>query len=239
MDELERMLKEWSLEDANEGVVASTDWKKERDEAAAKVEQDPDDGMAHASLARASLHLREWKAYVEAVDSASKKITAAPLKKLFEAWKKKAENEIFEADKKRFEENYRCLEAEETKLGNGSFGTVYIALNKTEGNPVAVKVLVAPPKKGFVNFLATNEREVKVWQTIKHPFILKLFDSFVWHGNVRIVMELVIDGNLEEYIEKQAEGKCSEQETRLVAKQLCLGMAHMHELDVVSRMMFR
>jgi len=235
VEELEQLLQSWSLNDWE--AKTEQDWENEVKEAQAAT--DSGGVAAYVRLARAFLHLRKWKAYNDAIESARKMIPKkSPLQKKFNEWKQKAEETIFADEKKQFDSLYTYQTDQKSLLGKGTFGLVYQGKKVSSGEPVAVKVLKVESSKNaetkFIGLLSLAEREVSVWKSFDHPFIIKLLGSFVWHDNVRFVTELRKDGTLDEYIERQDAGKCSDQETRLLAKQLFFALSHMHSRDVVS-----
>lgn len=44
------------------------------------------------------------------------------------------------------------------------------------------------------------EREIKVHLKCRHPNIVNLYDSFIEHGNVYMVLEYAENGNLYNYV---------------------------------------
>lgn len=236
MDKLESKVDGLSL--YGPGVDKKQDLEKEVKEAREQAANNPDDASAHLRVACAILRLEGWEAYSREIGSIMKKLTERSKKNEFKELKEKGEKEIFDGEKQRFDSSYTVTNE---FLGEGSYGKVYLGFKKKGKRTVAavaVKVLEAQDasqKKRFVNFIAKSEREVKVWKKFVHPFILKLFDNFVLENKMMLVTEVIWGGSLEEYIDDQKDGKCSEQETQLVAKQLLLAVNYMHGKQAVSR----
>jgi calcium/calmodulin-dependent protein kinase I len=85
--------------------------------------------------------------------------------------------------------DYEFLET----LGAGSFGTVRKAIQKSTGREVAVKIIL---KSRLHGHLEVVEREINLLDSIKHPHIVELIDSFQTKHNFYIVTQLATGGEL-------------------------------------------
>jgi serine/threonine protein kinase len=123
------------------------------------------------------------------------------------------------------------------KLGEGGFGVVHLARCTRTGEACAVKkVVVRRGDDGAEGRLELLRREVELQRSLKHRHIVEA----LWHRviqapdsvELRIGLELLEGGTLRELL-----GRGALEESVLVryARQLVLGMAHLHTRLVVHR----
>ncbi|TYZ64627.1 hypothetical protein PybrP1_012138 [[Pythium] brassicae (nom. inval.)] len=86
-------------------------------------------------------------------------------------------------------------------LGEGTFGIVYAATQKSTGRRVAIKQFKRGKFKDGVDFTAL--REVKLQAELKHANVVELLDVFVAHDTISVVFEL-LPGNLDNVIKDKA-----------------------------------
>ncbi|CAI9287876.1 unnamed protein product [Lactuca saligna] len=110
------------------------------------------------------------------------------------------------------------------KLGEGSYGIVYEALNKLTGEVVAIKKLKT---KCTSKEECKNQIEVKALQKIKHPNIVKLKEINGENGNVFLVFECM-ECSLYDRLNNIRMVSFSESEIKNLCFQLFQGLAHMH-----------
>lgn len=220
MEELEALFRDFSLED-NRFDGASPDVATE----------DANDVTAHYRSALNYLQTGQWNEYQKALD------LAETLKNEDSSFSEDFKGKLDEWAKEAARYCKRLSKCEE-KLGSGTFGDVFKGYDKVAEESVAIKKIKFSTKgnKAIIKEVRKAMEEVNVWKRLNHPFIVKLRDSFVWTGNVRIVMDLRDAGTLENYIESLDEKKCSEQETRIVAKQLFLTLYYLNIHNVVSHL---
>src|SRR5689334_25363930 len=74
--------------------------------------------------------------------------------------------------------------------GAGAMGTVYRAIDRTTGEPVAVKVLHSGPTERFI-------REIRVLAALRHPGIVRyIADGKTPAGELWLAMEWLAGENL-------------------------------------------
>ena len=75
-------------------------------------------------------------------------------------------------------------------LGKGSFGSVYRCLLSVDSPGPAKKVEVAVKVINFSGDMEENDigRELYFLKTLKSPFIVNYYNSFIYHGELYIVM---------------------------------------------------
>ncbi|MBM4379466.1 MAG: serine/threonine protein kinase, partial [Deltaproteobacteria bacterium] len=81
---------------------------------------------------------------------------------------------------------YRVLET----LGSGGVGTVYRALDRRTGDPVALKLLSTGPALD-PRAARRLAREFETLQDLSHPNVVRVFDTGVFQGYPYLAMELV------------------------------------------------
>eukprot|EP00747_Dinoflagellata_sp_TGD_P148493 gnl/TRDRNA2_/TRDRNA2_176928_c3_seq15.p1 gnl/TRDRNA2_/TRDRNA2_176928_c3~~gnl/TRDRNA2_/TRDRNA2_176928_c3_seq15.p1 ORF type:complete len:323 (+),score=68.26 gnl/TRDRNA2_/TRDRNA2_176928_c3_seq15:56-1024(+) len=115
------------------------------------------------------------------------------------------------------------------KLGEGSYGTVCKATNKTTGVVRACKSISKAQMKNLDRF----KQEIAIMKMCDHPNILKLFESFEDHRNIYLILELCSGGELFDRI--KARGYYPEEEARKLLANLLNAVAFIHSKLVVHR----
>ena len=85
------------------------------------------------------------------------------------------------------------------KLGEGSFGEVYLSTDKKTKKKVAVKVL---PKTKSHNENMNSEilNEIEILKTLEHQNIVKIYEFYEGKSNFYIITEFCNEGNLKRKI---------------------------------------
>ncbi|HUM12193.1 MAG TPA: protein kinase [Myxococcaceae bacterium] len=96
---------------------------------------------------------------------------------------------------------YRVLDT----LGSGGAGTVYRALDRRTGEPVALKLLSTGPALD-PRAARRLAREFETLAELSHPNVVKVFDTGVHHGYPYLAMELVEGLTLRNYLELDLSG---------------------------------
>jgi len=115
------------------------------------------------------------------------------------------------------------------KLGEGSFGAVYKAKNKSTGAPRAVKSIAKAQMKNMEKF----KNEINIMKMMDHPNIIKLYESFEDHKNIYLVMELSTGGELFDRIIDA--GHFTEVQAAILMQQIIRAIFYMHDNHVVHR----
>src|SRR5215472_4279603 len=95
---------------------------------------------------------------------------------------------------------YRVLDT----LGSGGAGTVYRALDRRTGEPVALKLLSTGPALD-PRAARRLAREFETLADLSHPNVVKVFDSGVFQGYPYLAMELVEGLTLRHYLSLRAD----------------------------------
>jgi serine/threonine protein kinase len=122
---------------------------------------------------------------------------------------------------------YKILE----RIGKGRMAGVYKAVH-TLGQPVAIKVL--PPSKAKVpELLARFQREARLAMKLKHPNVVRTFQTGDNDGLHYIVMEYLDGETLEDVLRRR--GKLPPAEAVRVMHQALLGLQHIYEQGMIHR----
>ena len=112
-------------------------------------------------------------------------------------------------------------------LGDGSFGTVYKAVNTETGEIVAIKKM----KKKFNNWEeCRNLREVKSLIKLNHPNIMLLKEVLKVKDELYLVFEYLIENLYQTYGNLKEKGKTfSEDQIKSLVYQMASALAYMHK----------
>jgi tRNA A-37 threonylcarbamoyl transferase component Bud32 len=122
---------------------------------------------------------------------------------------------------------YKILE----RVGKGRMAGVYSAVHAL-GQPVAIKVL--PPSKSKVpELLARFQREARLAMKLKHPNVVRTFQTGQNDDLHYIVMEYLDGETLEDVLKRR--GKLPPAEAARLTHQALLGLQHLHEQGMIHR----
>jgi len=132
--------------------------------------------------------------------------------------------------KKKTKEDYDFLPGKE--LGKGSYGCVKLALDKTNGQKYAIKIM---SKKAIFEYSNKEnlKREINIQRNINHPHITRLYNYFEDNENVYLVLEYAENGSLFHYLRRKK--KFTEDEAFIYFFQTCLGIDYLHKKKVIHR----
>jgi serine/threonine protein kinase len=118
------------------------------------------------------------------------------------------------------------------ELGKGGMGEVYRVKDKKLDEEIALKVLkpeIAADKEMIERF----KNELKLARKIAHRNVCKMYDLNEQKDTPYITMEYVKGEDLKSFIKRN--GKLTEEQTIMIAKQVCEGLAEAHELEIIHR----
>ena len=119
-----------------------------------------------------------------------------------------------------------------SRVGGGGMAVVYKARDVLLNRYVAIKVL-SESLSNDSEFIRRFSREAQAAASLSHPNIVNVYDVGRDHFTHYIVMELVEGPTLKQYI--QDRGPLPVQEAATIAVQICDGLAHAHENQIVHR----
>lgn len=116
-------------------------------------------------------------------------------------------------------------------LGVGAFAKVYHATNVNTGQSVAIKAI--SKRQAFkAGLVAHVEREISIMRRLHHPHTLKLFEVLASKTKIYFVLEFAKGGEL---FHKVAQGRISEDLSRLYFHQLISAVRYCHSVGVFHR----
>ena len=117
-------------------------------------------------------------------------------------------------------------------LGQGGFGTVYLAHDTLLDRPVAIKELTITAQTDEVAFKRFIQ-EARVAGGLNHPHIVTVYALKVVGPNVYLVMEYLAGGSLRALLEQR--GSLAVEQAVHIAADVCEGLAAAHAQDIVHR----
>ncbi len=119
-----------------------------------------------------------------------------------------------------------------SRVGGGGMAVVYKAKDLLLHRFVAIKVL-SESLSNDSEFIRRFSREAQAAASLSHPNIVNVYDVGRDNYTHYIVMELVEGPTLKQYIQER--GALPVQEAATIAIQICDGLAHAHENQIVHR----
>jgi len=123
---------------------------------------------------------------------------------------------------------------QKVKLGQGSFGTVWRAVDKHNDRVVAIKQL---DKAGMPKRQVTRkdiEREVELMKAVKHENITQLFDTFEDDQSIFIALEYCDGGDFGDKVKERGMSLREEEAADWMA-QICAAIAALHTKGICHR----
>ncbi|VTS06771.1 serine/threonine protein kinase [Tuwongella immobilis] len=118
------------------------------------------------------------------------------------------------------------------ELGSGAMGTVYLARWAEKDTNVAIK-MIAMGLLGNESAVARFEREVSILKQLKHPNIVKFYNSGRYKKTPFFIMEYIQGESLDRVLARK--GRFTWQEVVSLGKQLCSALQHSHEKGIIHR----
>lgn len=131
----------------------------------------------------------------------------------------------------RVQRSYHQFELVEV-LGQGGMGTVYEAWDTSLNRAVAFKLL----QRDFCSdrrSLAKLEKEARITGSIHHPNIVQIYSSGQDHGQFYMVMELILNGTLDDLLERS--GRVEEAKVLEIGIEVARGLLAVHQVGLVHR----
>jgi serine/threonine protein kinase len=123
---------------------------------------------------------------------------------------------------------------QKVKLGQGSFGTVWRAVDKQNDRVVAVKQLdkATMPKRQVSR--KDIEREVELMKAVKHENITQLFDTFEDDKSIFLALEYCDGGDFGDKVKERGMSLREEEAADWMA-QICAAIAALHTKGIIHR----
>lgn len=119
-------------------------------------------------------------------------------------------------------------------LGAGSYAKVHLGVHKTTGQQVAVKIIDKKKMVGGSSRADAVRDEVSTLQRVSHPNIIRIYNHFEDDTNVYLVLELVVGGELFDFVVKYADG-LPESAALAIFRQISEAVAYLHSNGISHR----
>ncbi|XP_008937030.1 PREDICTED: hormonally up-regulated neu tumor-associated kinase-like, partial [Merops nubicus] len=118
-------------------------------------------------------------------------------------------------------------------INKGSFAKVMEGLHIPTGEKVAIKVIDKRRAKQDSYVLKNMKREPRIHQMIKHPHIVRLYETLETDNSYYMVMELCLGGDL---LDRVCDKKrLAEREVKRYTRQILSAVEHLHCQGIVHR----
>jgi serine/threonine protein kinase len=117
------------------------------------------------------------------------------------------------------------------ELGSGGMGTVYLGLDRTTNQQVAIKHLNVDSAQS--ENIERFQREGEALSDLNHPNIVKMLDMFEHDGQHYLVMDYITGGDLSELIREHS--KIEVQQCIHMAIDLADALTRAHKLNIIHR----
>ena len=118
------------------------------------------------------------------------------------------------------------------ELGQGGFGTVYKALDRSLKRTVAIKVL-HPNLVNDQTFLGRFRQEAQITARLEHSNLVPIYDYGESEGHYYIVMSYMPGGSLKDRIKNEA--PFSKEAALTIIEQIAVGLEYSHNRHVIHR----
>ena len=124
-------------------------------------------------------------------------------------------------------------------IGQGSFGSVFLALHAITGELMAVKQVEMPSKtnsdadKRKESMVQALKREINLLRDLQHPHIVQYLGSNCTEDKFNIFLEYVPGGSVAAMLNSY--GKLKEPLIRNFVRQILNGLSYLHSRDIIHR----
>lgn len=116
------------------------------------------------------------------------------------------------------------------KLGEGSFGEVYLAKNKVTGKQVALKIML-PKVVANLRALEMFQREIENTKALDHPNIVKVRDAGFADRNFLLSLEYCNCGSVVDLMRREGRPLAVD-EALAITRQVLDGLAYAHQAEI-------
>ncbi|KAM4129581.1 hypothetical protein ACJW30_01G034100 [Castanea mollissima] len=120
-------------------------------------------------------------------------------------------------------------------IGRGTFGSVYIAMNRETGALCAMKeVDLIPDDPKSAECVKQLEQEIKILSQLKHQNIVQYYGSETVDDHFYIYLEYVHPGSVNKYVQEHF-GAMTESVVRNFTRHILSGLAYLHSKKTIHR----
>jgi len=123
------------------------------------------------------------------------------------------------------EDDYVLLD----KIGEGSFGEVYLAQHKATKKNVAIKVIDLEASEDELDDI---QYEIRFLSECKSPYTVEYFGSFLKNNELYIVMEYLAGGSVAEQLNA---GAITETQVSVIVREVLKGLSYLHSDGRIHR----
>ncbi|KAF6198530.1 hypothetical protein GE061_008278 [Apolygus lucorum] len=118
------------------------------------------------------------------------------------------------------------------KLGQGTYGKVQLGVNKETGQEVAIKTIKKCKIETEADLIRIR-REIQIMSSLRHPYIIHIYEVFENRDKMVLVMEYAAGGELYDYLSKQK--VLEESEARRIFRQIAMAVYYCHKHQICHR----
>ncbi|XP_058489786.1 mitogen-activated protein kinase kinase kinase kinase 5-like isoform X1 [Solea solea] len=115
------------------------------------------------------------------------------------------------------------------RVGGGTYGEVYKARNKQNGELAAIKVIKMEPEDDF----SIIQQEIVIVKSCKHPNIVAYYGSYIRANKLWICMEFCGGGSLQDIY--HVTGSLSEPQIAYICREMLQGLDYLHAQKKIHR----
>ncbi|XP_049857123.1 aurora kinase C-like isoform X2 [Schistocerca gregaria] len=119
-------------------------------------------------------------------------------------------------------------------LGEGKFGHVYMAREKTTGTIIALKVMMKSEITG-ARVERQVLREIEIQTHLRHPHVLQLYTYFYDEKKIYLILEFAAKGELYKVLNASPNGRFAEPVAARYMYQVANALQYCHENKVIHR----
>ena len=119
------------------------------------------------------------------------------------------------------------------KIGKGYFGTVYKVRRKADNNIYALKQISISHLNQQTRNSAINE--VQILASLRNPYIVKYYESFIDRTYLNIIMEYCENGDLDTFIKRHVNRSIPEKKIWKIMIQVLIGLHYINKKNVIHR----
>ena len=135
-------------------------------------------------------------------------------------------NDVIVSDTK---QNPEEIYIKEKKMGEGSFGEVWLVRHKILGKEFAMKIIEKSPSSNTKQII----NEINILKQLDHPNILKILEFHLENDKFYIITDYCPEGEL--FNEISAKTKFTEKETSFILYQILQAVRYCHKMRIVHR----